>query len=317
MSEHEGISPLIFSHTRHSHTRSLTQTHGGFPIPEIAYVNGRWSPIAEAVVSIEDRGYQFGDGVYEVLVSSDHGVFLLGEHLRRLKRSAAAIGIQYDFERRPLEPAIFEGLQRCALNPALIYVQLTRGVAPRHHIIPEGIEPTMVITFRPKGGVPPHLREGGCKVITTKDVRWDHCFIKAITLLPNVMAKTEAHRRGCFDALFVTDGGEVRESTTANCFVVKGGRVRIPPRNEQILHGITQGFVMKCAEGIGIDVQEKRVDLEELRGADEVFLSSTTIEVLPVTTIDDRPVGDGKPGPVARRLYDEFVRRIPEHSTRA
>lgn len=268
------------------------------------------------MVSVEDRGFQFGDGVYEVLVASEHGVFLLEEHLRRLKRSAAAVGIQYDFDRRPLAPIIFEGLKRCGFNPAMIYIQLTRGVAPRHHVAPDLIEPTLVVTWRRRNLLPEAERASGVKVITTKDIRWDHCFIKAITLLPNVMAKTEAYRRGCFDALFVTEGGEVRESTTANAFVVRGGKVRIPPRNESILHGITQGFVIQCAKNIGVDLQEARIDLEELRTADEVFLSSTTIEVLSVTSIDDRPVADGKPGPIAGRLFDEFCRRIPEHSTR-
>ncbi len=286
------------------------------PISELAFVNGEFSPIGEARVSVEDRGFQFGDGVYEVLVAGEHGVFLLDEHLRRLKRSAAAVGIQYDFERRPLKPVIFEGLQRCGLSPAMIYIQLTRGAAPRHHVVPDTIEPTIVLTWRRRNLLPEADRAAGVRVITTKDIRWDHCFIKAITLLPNVMAKTEAYRRGCFDALFVDDKGEVKESTTANVFVVRNGKVRIPPRNESILHGITQGFVIDCARNIGVDLQETRIDQEELRSADEVFLSSTTIEVLSVTSIDDRPVADGKPGPVSRRLFEEFCRRIPEHSTR-
>jgi D-alanine transaminase len=276
---------------------------------ELAYVNGTFGPIADAKVSIEDRGFQFGDGVYEVLVAHGGQPFLLDEHLHRLRRSLAGIGLEFDFNACPLEPIVAEGLKRSELRDALIYVQITRGAAPRSHGIPAGLTPTVVLTFRPLPELPAGLRERGARVMTTVDTRWANCSIKAITLLPNVLAKNEARRRGFDDAIFVTPGGEVRECTSANVFIAQDGRLVIPPRNESILHGVTQGFITECAEAIGIRVREQAVDLESLRAADEVFMSATTIDILGITWIDDRAVGTGQVGPMTTRLYDEFLAR--------
>jgi D-alanine transaminase len=276
---------------------------------ELAYVNGVFGPIAEAKVSIEDRGFQFGDGIYEVIATYDGRLFLVEQHMRRLRRSAAGIALDYDFEGRPLEPIIMEGLRRSELRDALIYIQVTRGDAPRSHTIPAGLTPTVVMTFKPLPSLPEDLRRRGAKVITMLDNRWANCYIKAITLLPNILAKNEALRHGYDDAIFVTAGGEVRECTSANIFLVTGGRLLIPPRNEFILHGVTQGFLIECAEAIGVPVREAPVPVESLRRADEVFMSGTAAEVLAITSIDDWPVGDGRVGPITQRLYDEFLRR--------
>jgi len=276
---------------------------------ELAYVNGIFGPIAEAKVSIEDRGFQFGDSIYEVIVAYGGRLFLLDRHIQRLRCSAAGIALDYDFEGRPLEPIIAEGLRRSELGDALIYIQLTRGAAPRSHVIPAGLTPTVVMTFKPLLPLPDALRSRGAKVITTLDTRWANCYIKATTLLPNVLAKNDALRRGYDDVIFVTAGGEVRECTAANLFLVTGGRLLIPPRNESILHGVTQGFLIECAEAIGVGVMEEPIPVESLRRADEVFMSGTAAEVLAITSIDDQPAGDGRVGPITQRLYDEFRRR--------
>jgi D-alanine transaminase len=276
---------------------------------ELAYVNGVFGPIAEAKVSIEDRGFQFGDGIYEVLVAYDGRLFLVEQHMRRLRRSAAGIALDYDFEARPLEPIIAEGLRRSELRDALIYIQITRGAAPRSHTIPAGLTPTVVMTFKPLPRLPDELRERGAKVITMPDSRWANCYIKAITLLPNVLAKNEALRRGYDDAIFVTAEGEVRECTSANIFIVSGGSLLIPPRNESILHGVTQGYLIELASSIRLNVREEVIHLELLRRADEVFMSGTAAEVLAITSIDDRPVSNGRLGPITQRLYDEFLSR--------
>jgi D-alanine transaminase len=278
-------------------------------MPEIAYLNGVFSPIADAKVSIEDRGFQFGDGIYEVVAVYGGEPFLLGDHMRRLRTSAAGIGLDYDFDGAPLEPIIAEGLRRSEFAEALIYVQLTRGVAPRSHLIPADMKPTVVMTFKPLPALPEHLRREGVKVITTLDTRWANCYIKAITLLPNVLAKNEAVRRGCYDAIFVTASGEVRECTAANVFVVTGGVIRTPPRTHSILHGITQGFLMELAAAIDRRIVQEVLAVDDLRRADEVFMSGTASEVLAITTIDDRSVGDGRVGPITGRLYAEFLRR--------
>lgn len=261
------------------------------------------------MVSIEDRGFQFGDGVYEVVVSYDGRLFLLDQHLARLQRSASAIGLTYDFVGKPLKPVIHEGLQRADLSEAMVYIQLSRGVAPRVHDIPEGLTPTVVLTFKPRVEIPADLRSSGVSVVTVPESRWAKCYIKAITLLPNVLARTEAKRQGYFDAVFVTQSGEVREGSGSNIFTVKNGRLRIPPRDESVLHGITQNFIMDCAESLGISVEELGVSIEDLRGADEVFLSGTTYEVLSVTSVDGGRIGDGKVGAVTKSLQEEFVRR--------
>ena len=276
---------------------------------ELAYVNGAFGPIGEAKVSVEDRGFQFGDGIYEVIVAYDGRLFLVEQHLRRLRRSAAGIALDYDFEGRSLEPIIAEGLRRSELGDALIYVQITRGAAPRSHAIPAGLTPTVVMTFKPLPRLPDGLRERGAKVITTLDTRWANCYIKAITLLPNVLAKNDALRRGYDDAIFVSADGEVRECTSANIFVVSRGSLLIPPRNESILHGVTQGYLIELASSIGLNVREEVVRLESLRRADEVFMSGTAAEVLAITSIDDRVVGDGHVGPITQRLYHEFLAR--------
>lgn len=279
----------------------------------LAYLNGTFCPIAEAKVSIQDRGFQFGDSIYEVVVTYEGQTFLLDAHMQRMRRSAAHIGLTYDFDKHPLEPIIAEGLRRCGIADAVVYLQITRGVAPRSHAAPDPpVDPTVVMTFTPRPTVLPEDRAHGVSVMTIRDDRWARCFIKAVTLLPNVLAKTEAVRRGYYDAIFVSAGGEVREATSANVFVVRDGRIAMPPRNESVLHGITQGFIMQCAEAIDIKIAERVIRPEDLRDADEVFLSNTMIEVMPVTRIDDHPVGSAKVGPVTKRIYKEFLRQAKE-----
>lgn len=278
-------------------------------MPEIAYVNGVYSSPADAKISIEDRGFQFGDGVYEVIVAYGGKPFLLDRHMDRLRASLAGIHLELDFNAYPIERIIQDGLRRSELREALIYLQITRGAAPRSHIAPSNLPPTIVMTVKPLVPVPDELRRRGAKVITVTDNRWANCYIKAITLLPNVLAKNEAARRGYDDAVFVTASGEVRECTAANLFFITGGALTIPPRNESILHGVTQGFLVELAGAIGLSVREGVVRVDSLRTADEVFLSGTASEVLAITSIDDRPVADGKVGPITRRLYEEFQRR--------
>ncbi len=277
---------------------------------ELAYVHNRFCPISEAMVSIEDRGFQFGDGIYEVIAVYSGKPFLLDRHLARLWKSAAAIELTYDFQRKPLEPIIAEGLSRAAIGvDAMVYIQITRGVAPRSHAIPEAIEPTLVLTFRSLPTVSDELRKRGTSLMTTPDIRWSNCYIKAITLLPNVLAKSEALRRGYDDAIFVTDAGEVRECTSANLFVVHGEELVLPPRDESILHGVTQAFLIECAAAIGLKITERSFSALTMMQADELILSSTTAEVLGVTSVDDKPIADGRVGAVTQRLFDEFCSR--------
>lgn len=277
-------------------------------MPDIAYMNGIFSSLADAKVSVEDRGFQFGDGVYEVIAVYGGRPFLLDRHMRRLRTSAAAIAIPYDFEANPLDEVIALGLRKSEYANALVYIQLTRGAAPRSHIIPPSLQPTTVVTFRPLPELPAELRARGAALMTARDDRWGRCYIKAITLLPNILARNEAIARGFDDALFVGGDGEVRECTSANIFMVLGLSILTPPRDESVLHGVTQDFLQECATALGMSMVEERFDVEVLCAAEEAFMSSTSSEVLAVTRIDDRRIGAG-PGPRTLQLFNEFRAR--------
>ncbi len=276
---------------------------------ELAYLDGVFGPISEAKVSIEDRGFQFGDSLYEVIAVYNGQPFLLHEHIQRMRTGAGAISLAYDFDNNPLEPIIQEGITRSQINDAYVYIQITRGVAPRAHGIPQDLVPTVVMTFKPLPPVPADRRAQGLRMITLRDDRWANCYIKATTLLPNILAKSEATRRGYDDAVFVASDGSVRECTSANIYTVNDGSIVFPPRTHSVLHGITQGFLMLCAADAGIGIKEARIDVAALQTSDEVFMSNTMVEVLGVTCIDDKTIGQGKPGPVTKKLYEAFCSR--------
>ena len=283
----------------------------GGPMPDIAYVNGVFSALADAKVSVEDRGFQFGDGVYEVVAVYAGRPFLLDRHMRRLRTSASAIGIPYDFDANPLDEVITQGLRNSEYANALVYIHLTRGAAPRSHIIPPGLKPTTVVTFRPLPELPANLRARGAALMTLPDDRWGRCYIKAITLRPNILARNEAIDRGFEDALFVAADGEVRECTSANIFLVRGDSILTPPRDESVLHGVTQDFLRECASALGLRMVEERFNVEALCVADEAFMSSTSSEVLAVTRINDHRIG-AAPGQKTLQLFREFRARSRE-----
>lgn len=283
---------------------------------ELAFVNGVFVPIEKAVVSVEDRGFQFGDSVYEVIVAYDGRPFLMEPHLDRLRRSCEAIALAYPFRTRPLEPIIAEGLARRGGGDTLVYMQMTRGVAPRAHGIPTGLEPTLVMTFRPLAPVPEELRRRGVRLMTVPDQRWANCYIKAVTLLPNVLAKAEAIRQGYDDAVFISPAGDVRECTASNIFMVRDGALCMPPRDQSVLHGITQMFILECADAVELPVREERFPETALSDADELFLSSTTLQVIGATSVNGRAIGNGSVGPITRRLHEAFGERARQMSKR-
>lgn len=276
---------------------------------ELAYVNGRFCQIHEAKVSINDRGFQFGDGVYEVVFAYGGKLFELEAHLARLRTSLDAIDLAFDFEASGGADAMRKGVARCEFPDVMVYLQITRGEAPRVHAVPEGITPTVVMTFKPIPVTPPELQARGARLKVFPEERWANCYIKAITLLPNVLAKTRALRAGYDDAVFVTQEGEVRESTSANIYIVEDKVVIFPRRNKSVLHGVTQRVLAGCAEALGLGMDEGVISLERLFAAKEVFISSTAVEVLAVTSVDGRPIATGEVGPVARGLHEEFRRR--------
>lgn len=274
-------------------------------MPEIAFVNDAFMPLSEARVSVEDRGFQFGDGVYELLRVYAGIPFHLTDHLGRLERSAQAIGLPLPYTRDRWAAVIAEAVARSGFPEAKVYIQVTRGVAPRDHVPASPMAPTVVITVRTMAPPPARLYANGADVVTVADIRWTRCNIKSIGLLANVLAKQQARNREAFEALFVRDGA-VLEGATSNVMTVKNRCLVTPPEGPLLLPGVTRRVVLGLAQAAGVAVKEQSVTEEELHAADEVFLTGTTIEVLPVARVNGRPIGTGAPGPVTSLLMARF-----------
>ena len=278
---------------------------------EIVYLNGKFVPYEEAVVPVEDRGNLFADGIYEVIRIYGGHPFVMKAHMERLERSAQEIRLPaVDIE--ALTHAGLETVRRNAIGDGSLYIQVSRGPAPRNHAFPPDPRPTVFMIARSLERPATSLREQGVACITVPDIRWLRCDIKSIALLPNVLAKQQAKEAGAFEALFVRDG-IVTEGTSSNVFAVKGGQIVTHPDGEHILPGITRRLILAIAAQEGIDVVEETLRQEDLDGVDELFISGTNTEVMAVVTVDGRQVGDGRPGPVTRAIqekYDELVQKV-------
>lgn len=258
----------------------------------------------ERVVPIEDRGYQYGDGVYEVIRAYGGAPFMVEEHLDRLERSVAAVRMALPFSRERIAEIIVEALERSQLAEALIYFQISRGSAPRKHVFPK-VEPILALTVRPTPRVAVEKYSGGISATLLPDERWANCYIKSINLLPNVIAKQIAAEGGHDEALFVRDGF-VTEGSSSNFFAVRNGALHTHPAERSILNGITRIAVLRLAAEMSVPVHEKAFSPEWLASADEAFVTSTTAEVLPIRAIDGNPVGEGRPGAITARLLQSF-----------
>ncbi len=277
----------------------------------VVYLNGDYLPVGDATVSVNDRGFLFGDGVYEVTPSYGGRLFRWEQHLARLKTGLAAIGI--DFDAAALEQVKEELLARNGLDgvpAAYVYVQVTRGTAPRTHWFPDPPVAPTVYAFANRF-MRPAMAEWrrGVSAVTVPDQRWARADIKAIALLANVLAAQAAVEAGAGNAIFVRDGIAL-EGSHNNLFAVFGGVLATAPKSNYILHGITRDLLIELAGEMGIPVEERAIPLPELTRADEVFFSGTTTEVRPVVEIDGRKVGDGRVGPVAQRLYERFLEAV-------
>jgi D-alanine transaminase len=275
-------------------------------VPETAFLNGRFLPLAEATVSIEDRGFQFGDGVYEVIRTYRGRPFKLDAHLARLDRSAQAIDLRqpYPFER--WVEYVTEGLRLGDFPETKIYVQITRGTAPRDHAYAPDLQPTVLMTFRELQPLNAIVQSTGVAAMTMKDIRWGRCDIKSINLLANVLARQQAKKRGVFESILVRDG-QVTEGAVSNVFIVQDGKLITAPEGGWILSGVTRQVVLELARHEGLTVQERYCSEQELLGATEVFLTGTTVEVLGVVHIDGKQIGKGQPGPLTRSLAKRFL----------
>jgi len=275
-------------------------------VPDIGYWNGRFSALNEICLSPDDRGFLFGDGVYEVVRAYRGTPAFWVDHFRRLLRSAAEIQLPLPFDEATFQRILLNGIRQSGYDEVKIYIQLTRGVAPRDHVFPSPCDPTIFFSFREIGQLPSDFSVQGVSVITVPDIRWGRCDIKSLNLLPNVMAKQRAKESGVFEALFVRDN-QVMEGATSNVFVVCQGVISTPLMNHQVLAGVTQHYVIEMVKGLGKPMECRPISLQELMVADEVFLTGTTIEVLPVIAIDGCSVGQGRPGGMTQAIQRGFA----------
>jgi len=274
----------------------------------IAYVNGQYLPHREAAVHIEDRGYQFADGVYEVIAVVDGHLVDEAPHLVRLHRSLRELRIPPPMDDAALKVVVRETVRRNGVDTGIVYIQVTRGAAPREHAFPRAAKPSLVVTSRRAKPPDPRLGADGIAVITIPDIRWQRCDIKSVALVPNVLGKQQAREAGAYEAWQVDGEGRITEGTSTNAWIVTAaGEVvtRIP--DHAILNGVTRGAIIEIIGREGYRLVERPFTVAEAKAAREAFLTSTTADLLPVVRIDGEPVGDGRPGPLATKLRGAYL----------
>jgi D-alanine transaminase len=272
----------------------------------ICYLNGEYVPLERACVPVMDRGFLFGDGVYEVIPAYGGRLFRLEQHLQRLDRSLAGIRLSCPLDRQGWRQALNGLLAHTDGSDQSIYIQVTRGQAPvREHFFPEVAHPTVFAMATRLEPVAPVIAERGVAAMTLPDIRWSHCDIKAITLLSNVLLRQQARDAGASEAILLRDG-EVTEGAASNVFVVLDEVLITPPKGPRLLPGITRDLVLELAAANHVACREEPVATTSLQRAAEIWLTSSTKEVLPVTRLDGAPVGEGRPGAVWRRINDLY-----------
>ena len=273
----------------------------------IAYVDGTYLPHAEAHVHIEDRGYQFADGVYEVFAVSGGRRIDNERHLDRLERSLGELGIPMPMSRRAMSMVMDEVLRRNRVRQGIIYLQITRGAAPRDHAWPGAVRPVLTMTARRQAPPDDSLAARGVGVITIPDQRWMRNDIKSISLLANIMGKQRARSAGAYEAWQIDRDGMITEGTSTTAWIVVGdGSVVTRPLDNAILGGVTRAAIVDIARESGIEVEERPFSRDEALAAREAFLTSASAYVLPIVTIDGLKIGDGKPGPVTLDLLRRY-----------
>jgi D-alanine transaminase len=274
----------------------------------LLYLNGSIVDERDATISINDRGFVFADGIYEVIRVFGGQPFEMERHLDRLERSAAAIRLTLDPSAEEIGTIALDLLKREPIQEAQIYIQATRGVAPRSHAIPKEVTPGTLIAVRPCLAPPAEVLKNGGGAITVPDDRWARCDVKAIGLTANVLARTKAVDAGAYEAIFVRDG-YITDAASCNVFAVFGATLMTAPCTNYILWGITREVTLELAREDGIDTLEAPFRIEQLREADEIFVTGTNSGIVPIVTLDGAVVGSGRVGPVTRRLMELYELR--------
>lgn len=259
-------------------------------------------------IHMEDRGYQFGDGVYEVVRIYEGACFGLDAHIARLEESADKIGMSLPYTTSTVKENLLKLVEVNALKSGTVYIQVTRGVANRTHHFPENTSPVL-IAYVQELDRPLYKAENGTTAILSEDIRWKRCDIKSLNLLGSVLAKQEAKEKGCTEAILHREG-IITEGSSTNVFLIKDNVMYTHPANNFILNGITRKEVISIAQLQNIQLVESAFTTEELLDADEVFITSTTLEIAPIIQIDDRKIGNGKPGPITRKIQEGYEREI-------
>lgn len=272
--------------------------------------NGHIVDREKAIIHIEDRGFQFGDGVYEVIRIYNGKPFTLKEHIDRLYASAQKIYMEIPYSKQEITDLIINLLEQENASTCNLYLQISRGVVPRNHVIPETASPTLIGYLMP-GTRPVDLMKTGGKAVITEDLRWHYCDIKSISLLGAVLAKKKATDAGCLEAILHRDG-IITEGSSTNIWMVQNGKLFTHPANQFILNGITRQKVISLLDFNQLPYEETGFTVEQLQNADELFLTSTTMEIIPIVEVDGVKIGNGTPGDVTRKLQTLFEQEI-EH----
>ncbi len=281
----------------------------------IVYLNGKFLPLDQAFVPVLDRGFIFGDGVYEVIPAYGGKLFRLAQHLARLDHSLGGVRIANPLTHAAWGKVLVDLIGKNAANGSpdqYIYLQVTRGVAKRDHAFPKDVTPTVFAMSNPFPPIPESYTTQGIAAVTLDDIRWKYCHIKAITLLPNILLRQEALDRGAAEAILVRDG-EVTEGAASNLFIVSNNTVITPPKGPTLLPGITRDLILELAQANNIAQREALIKENELRTADEIWLTSSTKEIMPVIQLDGKAVSGGKPGPMWQRmtvLFQDYKRKL-------
>jgi D-alanine transaminase len=279
---------------------------------ELVWINGKVMPMSEARVGIEDRGFQFADGVYEVIRLYDAKPFTLDRHLQRLVNSAKGIKLTVPTSLERLQSEIVSFVERVGISEGMIYLQLTRGECERNHAFPD-CEPTLLFYVRELDPLAEPGSGAGVKLVTVEDERWKRCWIKSIALLANVLAKNEALAAGADEAVFVEDG-IITECSSSNAFLVRGDHLLTHPVGNKVLPGVTRAVLLELAPSIGITIEERPVRESEAAEADEIFITSTTREISWASKWNGRTVGGGECGPITLKLH-RALRELIERET--
>jgi D-alanine transaminase len=276
------------------------------------FLNGKVLPLEQANVSVLDRGFIFGDGVYELIPVYSRVPFRMDEHLTRLERSLGEAKIRNPYTRAQWRSHIYALIDAQPFEDQGLYFQVTRGVAKRDHAFPKNVEPTVFMMSNPLVNPPAEVVEKGSAAVTAVDNRWLRCDIKSISLIGNVLLRQLSAEQGAVETILFRDG-RLTEASASNVFIVKRGTIQSPPKTNLILPGITYDVVVELARANGLPLEFKDVPEAEVRGADEVWVTSSSKEVLAIVELDGKRVGDGRPGPVFRRmhqLYQEFKQKV-------